>query len=71
MDTPPDYKYWAFISYSHQDNLLTRGDGSTDHIQWANRLHRALKCSIAPPITWAAPTGAAGPSRFPLPHHPR
>ena len=25
------YKYWAFISYSHQDNLATRGDGSTDH----------------------------------------
>jgi len=32
----PDYKYWAFISYSHQDNLATRGDGSDDHIQWAN-----------------------------------
>ena len=29
-------RYWAFISYSHQDNLATRGDGSDDHIQWAN-----------------------------------
>jgi hypothetical protein len=24
---PADYKYWAFISDSHQDNLATRGDG--------------------------------------------
>ena len=38
-----DYKYWAFISYSHQDNLRTRGDGNGDHICWANWLHEQLE----------------------------
>ncbi len=44
-DRPPfsDYKYWAFISYSHQDNLATRGDGGGDHIRWANWLHEQLE----------------------------
>ena len=37
------YKYWAFLSYSHQDNLPTRGDGSGDHIPWANWLHEQLE----------------------------
>ena len=37
------YHYWAFISYSHQDNLPTRGDGRGDHIQWANWLHEQLE----------------------------
>ena len=43
-----DYKYWAFISYSHQDNLATRGDGSGDHIQWANWLHEQLETYRVP-----------------------
>ena len=37
------YKYWAFISYSHQDNLATRGDGGGDHIRWADWLHEHLE----------------------------
>jgi WD40 repeat protein len=37
------YQYWAFISYSHQDNLATRGDGTGDHIPWANWLHEELE----------------------------
>ena len=37
------YKYWAFISYSHQDNLATRGDGRVEHIQWANWLHEQFE----------------------------
>ena len=39
----PDYKYWAFLSYSHQDNLPVRGGGSGDHIPWADRLHEQLE----------------------------
>ena len=39
----PDYNYWAFISYSHQNNLPVRGDGSGDHIPWANWLHEQLE----------------------------
>ena len=34
--SPSDYKYWAFISYSHQDNLPVRGDGSGDHTRGMN-----------------------------------
>ena len=45
---PPDYKYWAFISYSHQDNLATRGNGSGDHIEWANWLHEHLETYFIP-----------------------
>ena len=43
-----EYKYWAFISYSHQDNLAVRGDGSGDHIQWANWLHEQLETFHVP-----------------------
>jgi hypothetical protein len=32
-------KYWAFLSYSHQDNLETRADESRGHIRWAEWLH--------------------------------
>ena len=39
----PEYKYWAFISYSHEDNRPVRGDGSGDHIPWANWLHEQLE----------------------------
>ncbi|MBX7211650.1 MAG: hypothetical protein K1X78_25305 [Verrucomicrobiaceae bacterium] len=61
-----DYKYWAFISYSHQDNLLTRGDGSTDHIQWANWLHEQLETFRVPDGCRDRPTrtGEPMPGRF-------
>ena len=37
----PDY--WAFLSYSHQDNLETRKDGTRGCIRWAEWLHEALE----------------------------
>jgi hypothetical protein len=37
------YTYWAFLSYSHQDNLVHRKDGTKDCVQWANWLHGALE----------------------------
>jgi hypothetical protein len=45
---PTNFHYWAFISYSHQDNLAMRGDGSGDHIQWANWLHEQLETFRVP-----------------------
>jgi hypothetical protein len=62
----PDYKYWAFISYSHQDNLATRGDGSGDHIPWANWLHEQLETFRVPDGYRDRPaaTGEPMPERF-------
>lgn len=36
-------KYWAFLSYSHQDNLETRKDGQRCRIRWAEWLHDTLE----------------------------
>ena len=67
-DQPPfsDYKYWAFISYSHQDNLATRGDGGGDHIRWANWLHEQLETFLIPDGYRDRPTrsGEPMPERF-------
>jgi|GEM_PF-3117158 len=62
----PEYKYWAFISYSHQDNLLTRGDGGTDHIRWANWLHEQLETFRVPDgyRERLTHTGESMPERF-------
>jgi WD40 repeat protein len=48
MSLEPDskgtgFKYWAFLSYSHQDNLETRKDGQRGRIRWAEWLHEALE----------------------------
>ncbi len=60
------YKYWAFISYSHQDNLSTRGDGSGDHIPWASWLHEQLETYRVPDSyrDRTARTGEPMPERF-------
>ncbi|MCB1085758.1 MAG: TIR domain-containing protein [Verrucomicrobiae bacterium] len=60
------YRYWAFISYSHQDNLATRGDGSGDHIAWANWLHEQLETFVVPEGYRDRParTGEPMPDRF-------
>ena len=36
-DSPdsPEYKYWAFLSYSHQDNLPVRGGGVNNNVRVA------------------------------------
>ena len=70
----PDYKYWAFISYSHQDNLPVRGDGSGDpfdklragHLPWANWLHEQLETYRIPDgyRDRATRTGEPMPERF-------
>lgn len=64
--TGADYKYWAFISYSHQDNLATRGDGSGDHIRWADWLHEQLETYRIPEGYRERParTGEPMPERF-------
>lgn len=61
-----EHKYWAFISYSHQDNLRIRGDGSDDHIQWANWLHEQLETYIIPSpyLDQTTRTGDPMPRRF-------
>ncbi|HAB18816.1 MAG TPA: toll/interleukin-1 receptor domain-containing protein [Verrucomicrobiota bacterium] len=65
-DETQSYKYWAVISYSHQDNLATRSDGSGDHIQWANWLHEQLETFRVPDgfRDRRTPTGEPIPERF-------
>jgi eukaryotic-like serine/threonine-protein kinase len=64
--TGSEYKYWAFISYSHQDNLDTRGDGSENHVRWANWLLEQLE-TFRIPDTYRdrlTPSGEQMPERF-------
>ena len=69
----PDYKYWAFLSYSQQDNLPVRGDGSgpfdklrAGYIPWANWLHEQLETFRIPDGYRDRPTrtGEPMPGRF-------
>ena len=47
--TDNEYKNWAFLSYSPQDNREQRTDSpSTDHRCWGNWLHDALKSFSIP-----------------------
>src|ERR1051326_86228 len=48
MPDQPETKYWAFLSYSHQDNLAPRIDGSVGHIRWAEWLHEGLETYRVP-----------------------
>ncbi|MBL9155720.1 MAG: TIR domain-containing protein [Verrucomicrobiales bacterium] len=62
----PEFRYWAFISYSHQDNLAIRQDGSRDRVRWAEWLHHSLE-SYRIPEAFADRTtvdGEAMPKRF-------
>ncbi len=43
-----EFKYWAFLSYSHQDNLETRRDGGAGHVRWAEWLHESLETYKVP-----------------------
>ena len=63
---PPHPKYWAFLSYSHQDNLRTRKDGRTDRIQWAEWLLGAIE-TYRVPVEFKSRLTAMGepmPARF-------
>src|SRR5438067_2096151 len=64
--TGAGFKYWAFLSYSHQDNLETRKDGERGRIQWAEWLHDALENYRVPPEFRGriAATGEPMPDRF-------
>ena len=43
-----DWKYWAFLSYSHQDNASVRADGSRGCLKWAEWLHKELESYRVP-----------------------
>jgi len=59
-------KYWAFLSYSHQDNLETRQDGKRGCIRWAEWLHDGLETYSVPADfrSRATATGEPMPERF-------
>jgi WD40 repeat protein len=63
---PTEFKYWAFLSYSHQDNLETRHDGTKGHVRWAEWLHDSLETYKVPAEfrSRQARTGEAMPERF-------
>jgi WD40 repeat protein len=43
------HKYFAFISYSHQDNLGSRKSGGRGWVRWAEWLHSGLETFQTPP----------------------
>ena len=48
--TDNEFKYWTFLSYSHQDNREQRPDApDMSHRCWGNWLHDALKAFSVPP----------------------
>lgn len=62
----PHYKYWAFISFSHQDNQFTRADGKGDYICWAKWLHDRIETFPIPAAyrDRLTPTGEPMPENF-------
>lgn len=40
--------YWAFLSYSHQDNMAVRSDGTHGCVRWAEWLHKELESYRVP-----------------------
>lgn len=60
------FKYWAFLSYSHQDNLSVRTDGSRDCVRWAEWLHKELETYRIPTefLNRQTRTGESMPRRF-------
>lgn len=58
-ETPP--KYWAFLSYSHQDNLRVRADGTGGRIAWAEWLLEAIETYRPPPEFHERRTGTGEP----------
>lgn len=47
--TETEFKHWAFLCYSPQDNSEQRpGAVASDYLRWADRLHDALKSFVVP-----------------------
>ncbi len=44
-----NFKYWAFLTYSHQDNDEPRRDSSAAHRCWGNWWHEVLQSFSIPP----------------------
>lgn len=64
-----NFKYWAFISYSHQDNLVERKSGESGCLRWGEWLHRELETYRVPVAFHGrkTPTGESMPVRlFPV-----
>lgn len=60
------HKYWAFLSYSHQDNISVRADGRSGCIKWAEWLHREIEAFQVPAEfrNRKTSTGELMPERF-------
>ena len=60
------FKYWAFISYSHQDNVSARKGGAAGRVNWANWLHEWLETYRVPAefSGRGCATGSPMPERF-------
>jgi len=61
-----EFNYWAFVSYSHQDNLEQRRSGESDCVRWGEWLHKGLESYRVPKVFGdrITPTGEAMPTRF-------
>lgn len=61
-----EFRYWAFLSYSHQDNLETRSGGERHCLRWAEWLHNSLEVYRVPVEfrTRMIATGEPMPERF-------
>src|SRR5580658_8614383 len=58
--TDHELKYWAFLSFSQQDNREKRAEApDVSHLCWGNLLHEALK-SFSIPSEFAGLTNARG-----------
>ena len=60
--TENEFTYWAFFSYSQQDNRAQRLDApAADHLCWGDWLHEELK-TFSVPAQFAGQTNARGES---------
>jgi WD40 repeat protein len=61
-----EFRYWAFVSYSHQDNLEIRQDGRRDCVRWGEWLHQSLESYRIPEAFAGRKTvdGSPMPERF-------
>jgi tetratricopeptide (TPR) repeat protein len=60
------YRYWAFLSYAHQDNVVERSTGHRNCVRWAEWLHQQLETYRLPKAFHdiQTPTEERMPTRF-------